>query len=323
MLILYSAVFQAGGMVVILVEVIRKAYLASIVPVIVNAVLNEHQLVVDIVAFVSKGDFPRSRLGDKQRGKILGSWVTRKMRTIAQFGIRDTDSADSQITEVAEPVSRMTSVQDGMHGPSSLRHAESLSDVPPGPPPVEYAALPTGISEMPGANISEMPAHYNDSILESTGEGMSIRSDETPTEPHSNHFELEDNAVEGSPPPINRSSKPLDPSFSFELYSPDGPLDNENLTPEPLRPEKSPPRQNLPSVTGRESLIEGDLRLLPSQQQLQGGLRIANATADEEEEEEDWPEEAIMHMNLAGIDTSRPQHSPPLPSAAEGYGHAL
>ncbi|KAI2626432.1 acetyl-CoA synthetase-like protein [Hypoxylon sp. NC1633] len=85
------AVFQAGGLVVVLVEVSRKAYLASIVPVIVNAILNEHQIIVDIVAFVSRGDFPRSRLGEKQRGKILASWVTRKMRTVAQFAIRDPD----------------------------------------------------------------------------------------------------------------------------------------------------------------------------------------------------------------------------------------
>lgn len=97
------AVFQAGGLVVVLVEVFRKAYLASIVPVIVDAILNEHQLVVDIIAFVSHGDFPRSRLNEKQRGKILASWVTRKLRTIAQFGIRDPESADSQITEVPEP----------------------------------------------------------------------------------------------------------------------------------------------------------------------------------------------------------------------------
>jgi hypothetical protein len=86
-----SAVFQAGGLVVVLVEVSRKAYLASIVPVIVNAILNEHQIIVDIVAFVGRGDFPRSRLGEKQRGKILAGWVSRKMRTIAQFSIKGGD----------------------------------------------------------------------------------------------------------------------------------------------------------------------------------------------------------------------------------------
>ena len=62
-----------------LVEVVKKAYLASMVPVIVNAILDEHQLVVDIVAFVAKGDFPRSRLGEKQRGRILAGWVGRKL----------------------------------------------------------------------------------------------------------------------------------------------------------------------------------------------------------------------------------------------------
>ena len=70
--------FQAGGLVVVLVEVIRKAYQASIVPVIVNAILNKQQVIVYIMAFVSKSDFPRSRLGEKQRGKILASWRTWK-----------------------------------------------------------------------------------------------------------------------------------------------------------------------------------------------------------------------------------------------------
>ena len=111
-------------MVVVLVEVMRKAYLASIVPVIVNAVLNEHQVIVDIVAFVAKGDFPRSRLGEKQRGKILASWVTRKMRTIAQFSIRDPDGADSQITEVAEPRSGLGSV---VGAGSSLKNVENAT----------------------------------------------------------------------------------------------------------------------------------------------------------------------------------------------------
>ncbi|RPA83544.1 acetyl-CoA synthetase-like protein [Ascobolus immersus RN42] len=73
------AVFQAGGLVVVLVEVHRKAYLASLVPVVVNCILEGHQLVVDIVAFVGEGDFPRSRLGEKQRGKVLAGWVTKKL----------------------------------------------------------------------------------------------------------------------------------------------------------------------------------------------------------------------------------------------------
>ncbi|KAK9456772.1 hypothetical protein V1511DRAFT_515423 [Dipodascopsis uninucleata] len=83
------AVFQAGGLTIAVVEVTRKNYLASIVPVVVNAVLNEHQMILDVVTFVAAGDFPRSRLQEKQRGKILAMWVTRKLNRIAQFRVSD------------------------------------------------------------------------------------------------------------------------------------------------------------------------------------------------------------------------------------------
>jgi acyl-CoA synthetase (AMP-forming)/AMP-acid ligase II len=72
---------------VLVVEVSRKQFLASLVPVIVNAILNEHQLIVDVIAFVARGHFPRSRLREKQRGKILATWVTRKLKAMAQFTI--------------------------------------------------------------------------------------------------------------------------------------------------------------------------------------------------------------------------------------------
>ena len=86
-------------------------YLAAVVPLIVNAVLNEHQLVIDVIAFVARGDFPRSRLGEKQRGKILSQWVTRKLspsriafanssRTIEQFTVRDPEDDSRRSTSI-------------------------------------------------------------------------------------------------------------------------------------------------------------------------------------------------------------------------------
>ncbi|KAI0480191.1 acetyl-CoA synthetase-like protein [Xylariaceae sp. FL0804] len=150
------AVFQAGGLVVVLVEVSRKAYLASIVPVIVNAILNEHQIVIDIVAFVNKGDFPRSRLGEKQRGKILAGWVTRKMRTVAQFAIRDADAVGLDPTDHRASVSSIRS--GNAHGASSLRNMEhapqileqeeldqQMDKMSALPPPAELAATTTSI----------------------------------------------------------------------------------------------------------------------------------------------------------------------------------
>jgi hypothetical protein len=113
-------VFQAGGLVVVVVEIFRRNFLASMVPVIVNAILNEHQLVIDIVAFVIKGDFHRSRLGEKQRGKILAGWVTRKMRTIAQYSIRDPNGPENQMMISEEPPGR-ASMSMSMRGPGSTK----------------------------------------------------------------------------------------------------------------------------------------------------------------------------------------------------------
>ena len=115
----HSAVFQAGGLVVVVVEIFRRNFLASMVPVIVNAILNEHQLVIDIVAFVIKGDFHRSRLGEKQRGKILAGWVTRKMRTIAQYSIRDPNGPENQMMISEEPRSSMSMSMGGMRAGST------------------------------------------------------------------------------------------------------------------------------------------------------------------------------------------------------------
>lgn len=82
-----SAVFQAGGLIILVVECVQTSYLAALVPVIVNTVLDEHQFVIDIVAFVGKGDFPRSRLNEKQRGKILAAWVTKKLNLRDIYGV--------------------------------------------------------------------------------------------------------------------------------------------------------------------------------------------------------------------------------------------
>ncbi|KAK2747806.1 putative NRPS-like protein biosynthetic cluster [Myotisia sp. PD_48] len=149
-----SAVFQAGGLTVALVEVTRKAYLASMVPVIVNSVLNEHQVVIDIVAFVPRGDFPRSRLGEKQRGKILASWITRKLRTIAQFSIRDSNGHETKLGESAsQRASKTGSLIEG-----SLRHSTAFPEAD------DYAVqgplYPVRAAGSKGTGSEEFAEHY-------------------------------------------------------------------------------------------------------------------------------------------------------------------
>ncbi|KAF5500545.1 Uncharacterized protein CGCS363_v006521 [Colletotrichum siamense] len=221
------AVFQAGGLVVVLAEITRKAYLGSVVPVIVNAILNEHQIIVDIVAFVNKGDFPRSRLGEKQRGKILAGWVTRKMRTLAQFAIRDMDPAsmggDPGVQDGPDPHRASIGSQRSMGGlapgSSSLRNVEHAPQI------LEQeefdqqhghmAALPSQgqIAEMPG----DEGTMYQGQASAQQGHGYDL--------PDFNQF-----GGDEGPPPVG--AKP------GSRAGPGGP----------------PPQINLPGVDGRESM---------------------------------------------------------------------
>lgn len=270
-------------------EVGRKAYLASIVPVIVNTILNEHQIVVDIVAFVNKGDFPRSRLGEKQRGKILATWVTRKMRTMAQFGIRDPDSGLSDVTETLEPRSGVGSIRGSVMS-SSLRHVESAPQI------VEqrewehqqtqaqnsFAPLPTGISEMPATN------YHDDDILPEKDNETSSMGDDTPTEARQNLFEKSGNEY-----PSEKNSS-VEGRGDFEVPGFEVPRGASGASPPRVGPKPGDSLTSLPAVEGRE----GDLWSLPSQQRGGlGGLRVQNASSDDDD---DWTKEAIMHMNLAG-----------------------
>ncbi|KAI8627414.1 acyl-CoA ligase [Xylariaceae sp. FL1651] len=162
------AIFQAGGLVVVLVEVSRKAYLASIVPVIVNAILGEHQIIADIVAFVNKGDFPRSRLGEKQRGKILAGWVTRKMRTIAQFAIRDADAnalegTDGTVDNHRASVGSIRS--NNAPGASSLRNMEHAPQI------LEQEELEHQMDEM-----SALPQTVEPSAVRNNGNDFTLNT---------------------------------------------------------------------------------------------------------------------------------------------------
>ena len=236
------------------------------------------------MAFVNKGDFPRSRLGEKQRGKILASWVTRKMRTMAQFGIRDPESALADVTEAIEPRDHTGSIRNGSVIASSLRNVEQAPQI------LEqreldrqnfelqnsFVPLPTGISEMAAVN-------YNESIVESptTGAGASMKSDDTPTNERGGHFELST----GDHNPQRNDFLDLGGDFQVPGF--------ENTT-DAAPPVGPKPTRNsvLPAVEGRE----GDIWTLPSQKP-SGGLRVQNAASDDEDD--DWKNDAMMHMNLS------------------------
>lgn len=352
-----SAVFQAGGLVVVVVEVFRRNFLASIVPVVVNAILNEHQLVIDIVSFVLKGDFHRSRLGEKQRGKILAGWVTRKMRTIAQYSIRDPNGSDNQITEVAEPGAMppgrtSTGTFTRTPGPGSMKGSMRGSMLGM-TTQMQNLGLQTGSQDMSGqqaqmnfgfgppAGFPELPGQpYPESIPEraelATGPST-IRdgNDDTPTEAHKEwppHVMADPGVLDYSP--VDRSGvfddEPRNGALgvvNHEQYGASGlstsPLPsilqagptNDDMAhpPEPQYHNKpylhyggGAPQEQMQNMHYGDGEAGGAIRApstgdrwsLPSQNHQGGGLRVANR--DPDSQDEDWAEEAIMHMNFAG-----------------------
>ena len=302
----------------------RRNYLASIVPVIVNAVLNEHQVIVDIVAFVAKGDFPRSRLGEKQRGKILASWVTRKMETIAQFSIRDADGADSQITEVAEPRSAVGSVRVG----SSLKNVETVVDMPSHLQ--DYNSLPAG--------VSEMPVSYESSIVESPPLPREDEQGGLPIEAKANPYTVHD---ELHMPQAGQEYYENDYSqrtgaelqhYDFDDLRTPRDVDNPSSLPAFTSSTSTPsdatynskPSLSLPSFNEEQSFARDNaLWTLPSQrprqqqQPLPHGVGKTGRSRENSNATEggDWPQEALIHMNLG--DEGR------VYDHYDGYGNAL
>ncbi|RMJ15388.1 hypothetical protein CDV36_004901 [Fusarium kuroshium] len=272
------AVFQAGGLIVVLVEVSRKPYLASLVPVIVNAILNDHQIIVDIVAFVNKGDFPKSRLGEKQRGKILGGWVSRKLRTLAQFSIRDMDAAEvgGVVDGMDQARVSMVSVRSGGNpapGSSSLRNAEQAPQIP------EQEEF-----EHPPPRQSYVPSHSN--ITETSDDHG------TPTTYQDTHVypEVVPQAPVSEPPTQLRLSPQAEQAFDAPDFShygatepEQGPLPAPGTKPEvPAGAGQAPPQIRLPGVDGRED------------------VNFWGQPNRDSNDEADWTADAIMHMNLAG-----------------------
>ena len=263
--------FQAGGLVVVLVEVNRKAYLASIVPVIVNAILNEHQIISDIVAFVNKGDFPRSRLGEKQRGKILAGWVTRKMRTVAQFAIRDVDLA-------AMGQALGAGVEGGDPNRASVGSGRSLG-------------LPTaGATSL--RNLAPAPQILEQEEFEQQMDHIANMT------PAANHMGLEDNQITPTEQSMRLDSESsstaafssrMSQSQDFGAAGPKYGLADSRLSSQSMKPGSRAgdgqvtPQIKLPSVDGREHMWLG------------GGKG----------DEDDWQADAIMHMNLMGGDPGR------------------
>lgn len=189
-------------------------------PVIVNSILNEHQIIVDIVAFVQRGDFPRSRLGEKQRGKILAGWVSRKMRTIAQFAIRDTSSSMVPGEGDATPDGPRTSygsfrsssgAQIGLAAVGS-----TLRNVEPAPQILEQRELEQQLEHFAALPPEDMRAgtgHMHNGRDEMTPTGPRAAADHGFDLPDFNHFDTNERPPGVGPKPNQETPEIRLPEF--------------------------------------------------------------------------------------------------------------
>ncbi|GIZ36968.1 hypothetical protein CKM354_000043200 [Cercospora kikuchii] len=288
------AIFQAGSLLVLIAEVRTRAFLASLVPIIVNTVLNEHQLVLDIVAFVALGDFPRSRLGEKQRGKILASWVSRKMRTIAQFSIRDPDAEGSVGTAVPEEhFARRNSAQSGnAPGAASLRRGESsLRQVQS----VNHLAAAEPIAEQDGhLTVQTQPRSL--SMTQASSPFTGDPNDDTPTNERNPHLNL-NTTLDYSPiQPYN--TEPTEQSrYATELYDNGSPeydrRDSDwdtSATYQPGHGYPDWPTDHAPTNYDSDSPVEMPKPLGPALRVTNRGSGISDTS--------DWGESALKDMNI-------------------------
>lgn len=301
----YSAVFQAGGLIVVVVEVTRKAYLASLVPVIVNAILNEHQVVADIVAFVSHGDFPKSRLGEKQRGKILASWVTRKLRTIAQFSIRDSDQQNGQFAEVQHRASKVSkpgsliensSVRRSTLAPDSDFTAVSRSPIDDGSKVQYQSFAAAGSGEMnPTLPTLTVPESQHDDLDSGVGP---LPSTTLPAEPLQFGFDEQRHGHDSSP--IGHARTASHPIYELD----DKPLHEQQVPPSELSSEAEQARytahgyQYPPSSSSRPGTHDG-------------------------QPPEEWVQEALMYQSALGAGEGGDESNTAGHGGNEEAGHRL
>ena len=125
-------------------------------------------------------------------------------------------------------------------------------------------------------------------------ESSVVQGDETPTRTqYVDHYELPEHNYY-SPVEAGRSS-PTEISSGMYLHShtDNGASASSSSQYPSVLPRSPPPRLNLPNIPTNETPAKGDLWSLPSQKP----RRVVNSAPEDEEE---WPQEAIMHMNLAG-----------------------
>ena len=101
-----SCVFKCADFTIVVCESMKSTNLSSLVPIIVNTVLSKHHIIIDIVAFMKHGEFPISRLGTKQRARIIDAWIQGFIPIYAQYGVNYGENSMLELVKEVDEIDR-------------------------------------------------------------------------------------------------------------------------------------------------------------------------------------------------------------------------
>lgn len=121
-----SCIFKCADYTVVVCESKRMRNCASLVPLIVNTVLSKHHLVVDIIAFMKRGEFPISRLGTKQRARIVDAWVQGVIPISCLYGVNYGENSMIQLIKEIDEVAQNNPIT-GLKNPALSYYDSDVS----------------------------------------------------------------------------------------------------------------------------------------------------------------------------------------------------
>lgn len=123
-----SCIFKCSDYTIVVCESKRTRNLSSLVPLIVNTVFSKHHLVVDIVAFIKKGEFPISRLGTKQRARIVDAWVQGIIPLTIKYGVNYGENSMIKLIKEIDEVARDNPIT-GLRNPAQSYYDNVVENV--------------------------------------------------------------------------------------------------------------------------------------------------------------------------------------------------
>lgn len=123
-----SCIFKCSDFTIVVCESKRTRNLSALVPLIVNTVFSKHHIIVDIVAFIKKGEFPISRLGTKQRARIVDAWIQGIIPLRVLYGVNYGENSMIKLIKEIDEVARDDPLT-GLRNPAQSYYDNVVEDV--------------------------------------------------------------------------------------------------------------------------------------------------------------------------------------------------